>query len=82
MTVHMRSKSCHCMECGATGYVTANLDTGKITEVDVPPICKHPAVCPERFVRGIFDRQFGSRIVRPTPLGPENLGIVTPPKFS
>lgn len=62
---HMRSKSCYCPRCGGTSYVTANLEDGSIQGMDVTPLCHWPAQCPHEFVRGIFDRQFGSRLVVP-----------------
>ena len=62
---HKRSKSVYCPRCGEQSYVVANLDTGKIESVLVTPKCKFPALCPEEFVRGVFDRQFGARIIVP-----------------
>ncbi len=64
---HMRSKSVACHKCGGTSCVVANLDSGKITQVRITPKCYWPAKCPELFARGVFDRPFGSRIIRPTP---------------
>lgn len=61
-----RSKACFCNECGGTSFVMGNLDTGKIEKVAITPLCKWPKRCPEVFARGVFDRQFGSKIIIPT----------------
>lgn len=62
----MRSKSCYCKTCKGTSYVVANLEKGTITSVTVTPLCLWPAKCPEVFVRGVFDRRFGSKIILPS----------------
>lgn len=67
---HMRSKSCYCKTCKGTSYVVADLDAGTIKSVTVTPLCHWPAKCPEEFVRGVFDRQFGSKIIIPHPGAP------------
>jgi hypothetical protein len=61
----MRSKSCYCNLCKGTSYVVADLNTGKITSVDITPLCIWPAKCPEKFARGIFERTFGGNILIP-----------------
>lgn len=62
-----RSKACFCKTCGGTSFVMANLETGKIEKVAITPLCHWPKKCPEDFARGVFDRQFGSRIIIPHP---------------
>ena len=62
-----RSKSCFCPRCGGTSYVIANLESGKVESVTTTPLCHWPAQCPHEFVKGVFDRQFGCRIVIPKP---------------
>ena len=60
----MRDKTVHCETCGGRSDITANLDTGKITKITLPTSCKWPNLCSRKFVEGIFDRPFGSRIIQ------------------
>lgn len=73
---HYRSKGCVCVLCHrlgeigtGRGNVLANLGTGKIVSYTLPAECKWPAKCPERFVRGVWDRPFGEKIARTSGLG-------------
>jgi hypothetical protein len=62
---HMRSRALHCGKCNCKAYVVANLDSGKVHSVTLPEGCQYPATCKQDFVRGVFDRQFGARIIVP-----------------
>jgi hypothetical protein len=66
---HMRDKHVHCQACGGQSKITANLDTGKITNIELPHACKWPGSCPNKFVEGVFDRQFGEQIIKPKWIG-------------
>ena len=74
---NMRLKHCICTHCTISGIqgsgcgdVLANLDTGTIESYTLPKECKWPAICPERFIRGVLDRPFGEMIARPKIMGP------------
>lgn len=71
MTRHMRSKAIQCQKCGGRSYVVADLDHGTIESIDLAVACKYPAVCPNEFVEGVFDRQFGARVIIPKMGGPK-----------
>lgn len=75
MARHMRDKTMHCdschdkrpeLHCSAHNCViTADLDRGTVVHARMPAFCKSPAWCLEEFKKGIFDRQFGARLVTP-----------------
>lgn len=69
----MRDKTVRCGTCAIEGqagtgicYMTANLDTGRVTKCILPPQCKWPSSgrCAEEHKIGIFSRPFGSKIIR------------------
>lgn len=62
---HMRDRSEHCKRCGQVATITANLDTGRVTEFRHPPKCVNPSRCIDRIKQGVFDRQFGEKLITP-----------------
>ncbi len=62
---HMRDKSVFCARCNRICKLTANLDTGRVTMARMSTICQSPAKCLDDYAVGVFDRQFGARIISP-----------------
>lgn len=60
---HMRDKAITCPRCLKLCRFTANLDDGKITQSVMPPECTHPSKCSRKLIDGIFDRQFGQKLI-------------------
>jgi len=40
------------------------MDTGKIVSVLLPEKCQKKGYCEEKFIRGVFDRRFGERLLK------------------
>jgi hypothetical protein len=62
---HMRDKTVHCTRCHCNCTLTANLDTGRVVRARMPEVCVSPAKCLDNYAIGVFDRQFGERIISP-----------------
>lgn len=63
---HKRMRTVTCGRCNGTCTIKANLDTGTVEEATLPRECKWPSQrCATDLADGVFDRQFGSRLIRP-----------------
>lgn len=63
--VNCRGKDFACTKCNQLCHVLADMDTGKLLYVEAPAGCHTKAVCLETTIRGIWDRQFGARLIVP-----------------
>ena len=64
MSTNYRQRITHCERCHVTCRITVNMDTGKIVSVLLPEKCQKKGYCEEKFIRGVFDRRFGERLLK------------------